>query len=292
MYYSRRKGPHAAAVRCDTIIAVLILWLLLPVSASPAGEPASGEMVTDRPDFTESTEVVGPWMLQIEGGFTLARDSTGGTPSRSVGGPYPLLRLGLSRRLELRLETDGFLRESNLDSARTRRASGLSDLAVGAKLKLAEEGRVRPGFSIIPSLSLPTGNRRLTSSGYDPAINFAWSKGLSLGFDSGGNVKFTSVTSDGRRFLQRALSISFGHKLLARTAGFWEVYQISPRERGIPGLWIFDTGLTHALGRNTQIDLSVGRSLRPTTPTWFVSMGLAFRVPLRSQKRHDSEARP
>ncbi len=140
-------------------------------------------------------------------------------------------------------------------------------------------------FSIIPSLSLPTGSRQLTSSGYDPAINFAWSKNLPMDFDSGGNLKFTSVTSDGRRFLQRVLSVSFGHRLFAGTDGFWEVYQISPPDRDRAALWIFDTGLTHALGRNAQVDLSVGRSLRPTTPTWFVSAGFAFRAPLRSKAK-------
>jgi hypothetical protein len=151
-------------------------------------------------------------------------------------------------------------------------------------LKLADEGRVRPMFAVIPSLSLPAGSPRLTSSGYDPAINFAWSKSLPLGLDSGGNVKFKSVSSDGRRFLQRLLSVSFGHRLLADTGGFWEVYQISPPDRCRAGLLIFDTGLTRALGRNAQVDLSVGRSLRPTTPTWFVSAGLAFRVHLRSKQ--------
>jgi hypothetical protein len=292
MHTSRQQGTYAATVRRHTNIAVLILGLLLPGSAFAEGEPASGEIVADRPGLAESAEVVGPWMLQFEGGFTLARDSAGGTSSRSMGGPSPLLRLGLSRRLELRFETDGFLRESSLDSAPTQRVSGLADLGVGAKLKLVDEGKVRPMFSIIPSLSLPTGNRQMTSNGYDPAINFVWSKNLSRGFDSGGSVKFSSVTSDERRLLQRALSVSFGHKLLARTAGFWEVYQLSPPERDRSSLWIFDTGLTHALGRNAQIDLSVGRSLRPTTPTWFLSTGIAFRVPLRSTQRHASDTRP
>jgi hypothetical protein len=292
VYTSQQEDRNTNTARCSTIIVVPILWLLLPASASLAGEPESSGIVTDRPDFTESTEVVGPWILQLEGGFTLARDTTGATPIRSLGGPFPLLRLGLSRHLEFRLATDGFLRETSQESAHTQRTSGLSDLVVGAKLKLADEGRVRPMFAIIPSLSLPTGSRQLTSSGYDPAINFAWSKNLPVNFDVGGNVKFKSVSSDARRYVQRTLSVSFGHKLFAGSEGFWEVYQISPPERDRAGLLMFDTGLTHALGRNAQVDFSAGRSLCPTSPTWFVSTGLAFRAPLRSKSRHAPDARP
>ena len=292
MYTSQLEGHHTTTLSCRIIIGVVILWSLLPVPASRAADPASNGISTDRPDFTESTEVVGPWMLQIEGGFTLARDSTGGTPIRSLGGPFPLLRLGLSRRLELRLATDGYVRESIREAGQSGRASGLSDLVVGAKLKLADEGRVRPALSIIPSLSLPTGSRQVTSSGYDPAINFAWGKSLPVDFDSGGNVKLLSVTSDGRRFLQRVLSVSFGHRLFTGIEGFWEAYEISPPDRDRAGLLIFDTGLTHVLGRNALIDLEIGRSVRPATPTWFVGAGLAFRAPLRSKARHDSDAQP
>ena len=77
------------------------------------------------------------------------------------------------------------------------------------------------------------------------------------------------------------VSFSLGHGLFRNTAAYWEVYKIGPISKDGDDLWMFNAGLTHALGDNAQLDFSVGRSLSPTTPNWFVGVGFTIRSPLR-----------
>ncbi len=240
-----------------------------------------GNLVTDRPDFTESAEVVGPWVFQFEGGASVSGESPDGISVRSFGMPFALVRLGIAKKLELRFGTDGFLRETTKVLGQTARVSGMADVGIGAKLKLFDEGGTRPNLAIIPAVSLPSGSPEFTSSGYDPSINFAWAKSLPKGFGLGGNVKFQSSTEGEGRFFQHAVSFSLGHGLFGDTAAYWEVYQIGPMSKDGDDLWMFDAGLTHAVSDNAQLDFSVGRSLSPTTPNWFVGVGFAIRSRLR-----------
>ena len=76
----------------------LLLVLIMPVGTGVA-RAQSPEMVTDRPDQTESATVV-PWgLLQVETGYLFARD--GDVDGYAV--PGTLFRLGLGGRLELRI---------------------------------------------------------------------------------------------------------------------------------------------------------------------------------------------
>jgi hypothetical protein len=250
-----------------------------PEKVAPAS--SLGDLVTDRPDFTESAEVVGLWVLQFEGGATVSGESPDGVSVRTFGTPFALVRLGITEKLELRFGTDGYLQETTKVLESTTRVSGMADVGVGAKLKLLDEGETRPNLAIIPAISLPSGSQEFTSSGYDPSLNFAWAKSLPKGFGLGGNVKFQYSTEDEDRFFQHAVSFSLGLGLFGDTAAYGEVYQVGPITKDGHDLWMFDAGLTHALGNNAQLDLSVGRSLSPTTPNWFVGVGFAIRSRLR-----------
>ncbi len=78
------------------------LALLAPLSAI-AGDDG---IVTDRPDFVESSNVVGRGRFQIETSVLAERDKSDGVRARTYSMPT-LLRYGVGDVLELRLETDG-----------------------------------------------------------------------------------------------------------------------------------------------------------------------------------------
>src|SRR6185369_15747729 len=81
--------------------------IALVSSATISGVLPAQEMSTDRPDFTESTGLVGRGVFQFENGFTVAREH--GVHSLSDG--EFLVRVGVSRRAELRFGAEGFLNE-------------------------------------------------------------------------------------------------------------------------------------------------------------------------------------
>jgi hypothetical protein len=227
------------------------------------------EISTDRPDFTESVETVAPGLIQFEDGFTT--ESEAGT--RRFSTPELLLRVGLTRRLELRFGDEGLLSERTTGSS----VHGRSDSEVAVKVRLWEQGRFRPAVSLIPILSLPTGHTYFSSHGYDPTLKIALAKDLRKGFSISGNLNFSRLSDPEGRYAQRALSCSLGHALAAGFSGYWEVFTFSPWDKGASAAWVLNTGVSHHIGRNVQVDVRVGKRVTDVGPNYFFGAGVAFR---------------
>jgi len=251
-----------------------------PATAT-APESGLGELVTDRPDFTESTEVVGKGVAQLETGIAYEGDGEDTARTRGLTTPQALLRIGFSQRAELRLGTDGFVSETAGVGAGAERTSGGSDFEVAAKFKLATEKQFGMDLAVIPIVSLPVGSSDFTSGGVDPTVKIAMARALPAGFDLSGNVNVSSLTEGDARFTQTAVSASFGHDLVKGWGGYWEVYGFSSVEKGGTAAWTFDTGISHLVGPNRQVDMTVGYGLTDAAPNWFFSAGFSLRGAFR-----------
>lgn len=117
-------------------------WAGLALAAERPPAAAEGGMVTDRPGFSESAQVVGRGMLQWESGFQFGRLGLDGERTTATVGPYPLLRLGVSRRVELRFSGDGYRRERRGGEA----VRGVTDFVVGGEGEGVGAGAVATGF--------------------------------------------------------------------------------------------------------------------------------------------------
>jgi hypothetical protein len=253
-------------------------------TTAPEQEPGLGELVTDRPDFTESAEVVAPGVAQLETGISYEGDGAGAARTRGLTMPLALMRIGLGHRTELRLGADGFVSQSEGLGAAALRTNGGSDFEVAAKVRLAGEKQIGFDLAVIPIVSLPVGSEGFTSGGVDPTVKIAMARSLPAGFDLSGNVNVSSLTDGADRFTQTALSASFGHDLVKGWGGFWEVYGFSAEERGGRASWTFDTGISHPIGPNRQVDFSIGYGLTEAAPDWFVSAGFSLRGAFRRMR--------
>lgn len=238
------------------------------VCAAQDREPGgkAPELVSDRPDFTESSEVVGRGYWQWESGIGLER--RGGTVSAAFGAP--LLRIGATRRVELRFGSDGLMRER-------AGVTGMSDTQFGFKYKIAQETKYKPAMALVTMISAPVGHSAYSSAGTDPEIKFTWAKSLVKGFEAAGNANWASLTIDGTRLRQKALTLSVSRDLARNIAGYWEVFGFSADELGGGKSIAFQTGITRAAGENAQVDFSVSRRLTAAGPDWAGSIGLVVR---------------
>jgi len=229
------------------------------------------ELVTDRPDFTESSEVVGHRVVQIESGLTLEQTDR---QTRQVTAPQMLVRVGVGSRFEFRFAGDGFVSQSLQTPSGHVRTSGRSDLEIGGKFKFADADRAGLDLAVIPFLSLPTATNGFSSNGYDPGFKLTAARDLPRGFGLSGNVNFADVTSEMGRTWQREASLSLGHSLGGPFGAYWETY----------GTLIgggcdctVNTGVSVALGGNGQLDMEVGRGISGQAQDWFVGVGFAVR---------------
>lgn len=236
-------------------------------------------MSADRPGFSNGVDVLASGILQLEGGFSLSGRTEGASVDRSFIGGSPLIRLGIGHRTELRFGGDGVRLDSHRSGEVRERARGASDFSVGAKHQLTPERGARPALTLIAAVSLPAGDRSVTSSGVDPTLELSWSKSLRREIVAGGSFSFASLTESGERYSQRAASFQLARRVWRKWQGFWEGYLVAPVSRSGDRAWTFDTGLSIPAGRNAQFDVSIGQQISPFVRCWFVAAGFAVRRP-------------
>lgn len=237
--------------------------------AQPPASPDDGtEMTTDRPGFNAPAAVVGAGVVQLELGWSTAhlRDRTYASTL-----PQPLLRVGVSRLIELKVASAGLAAACVLDC----QWHG-ADVSVGGRVVLPIEPL---GFAIAASggVSLPTGNFEVSSDHVDPQgvlhVDHALGGSLELSY----NYQVTRILDDDpdRAFTRH------GHGLaLGGSAGRWTPYvglAWRPQHVGgrVPCLAQAGTGVRVA--RDVQVDITLDHGLNTVEPSWGVSAGVSVR---------------
>ena len=252
------------------IVRSLLLLLIVATSGTGIVAAQSPDLVTDRPDQTESATVVPKGLVQVETGYLFTRD--GNVDSYEV--PGTLFRIGLGGRLELRLGHAGAIGGGG--------KHGAGDTNVGVKVNLLE-GRdgPKPELAILGGLSFPTGDHGFSSDGIDPSFLFSFahalSPKLSLGYNIGMSWESFSDQSSRDAFILYSLVLGVG--VTDRLSTFLELFG-DRQNTGVTATGVsIDGGLTFLLTDNVQLDVYVGKGLREPADDVFVGTGLSFRLP-------------
>ena len=114
----------------------------------------SQNIITDRPDQTESSSTIPLKSLQIEAGVLFQK--SGGVQSNAY--PSILWRYGIAEKFELRLLT-----QYETNKANAIKNSGLSDIQIGTKIQLFQKENVNTEIAFLSHLIIPTAKRELTN---------------------------------------------------------------------------------------------------------------------------------
>lgn len=233
------------------------------------------ELITDRPDQTESAVTVGAGRLQIETGFLYQYDNNNGLIREDLVYNSSLLRLGLLNNMELRL---GFeLGESRLKNANNEH--GITDnfwapVTLGLKTEITEQKGLLPEMAILTTFILnDLGDESFSGmyTGFDFRLAAAHqvSDNFGLGYNLG------AEWSGGAPAPMYFYSVAAGLSLTPSLAYFIEPYgYISPA--GTPE-HMLDTGVTWLILDNLQFDLGGGIGLSEAAPDYFISTGLSWK---------------
>jgi len=263
--FAREAGPQPPPRRGLPLLLAAVL-LSAPCRASLQDEEP---LETDRPDFSETSSVVGPGRLQIETSVLRELREGRGGDERALFTPT-LFRVGVNPRWEARLETGGYSR-LRLFQARpgALTTSGYSPLDLGVKHRLQEprEGSRRPALSGLLHLGLPTGSgvfatRRLTA---ETKLLADWD--LAPRWGLGANVGLALAEDDAAEtFLSGLFTAALARELTSQLRVYGEVvFQGPEQDRGGTAL-LFDGGFAYLLNPNTQFDVAVGTGLSGRTP--------------------------
>jgi len=251
-----------------SFVAAVAALVVLAGSAAAQSEP----IVTDRPDFTESTSVVPRGMLQVEGGYTFER--AGAVHTHAIG--EVLGRVGLLDALELRIGLNSY----TITSVAGGSSTGVEDASLGVKLGLLRRdghGAAFPEAALIVATGLPTGGSAVTAGGWEPEAKLALGWDLSERLGVAANLNAASLHGNGGRTGELAGSVSFGYSLTDRIGSYAEYYGFYPTSGPGADTHFANAGLTYLLTDDFQVDARVGHNLGSPEGDYFFGIGLARR---------------
>lgn len=206
------------------------------------------QIITDRPDQTESSSVIGSGNFQIESGFLLETDHNN---NKNILLPTNLLRFGLSDQLELRLVNEFSMVAEEQETT----FSGMNDLQIGVKLSLTNDESKSTQIAILDHLIVPSGSNNLTDNSYGISHKFSVSHevpnfdlGYNIGYDyfEGGSDALTYSLALGKAIHEKM-------SVYIEPYGSWEnleTFQLNA-----------DSGFTYLMKENLQADFSFGLGL-------------------------------
>ncbi|MCG8404900.1 MAG: transporter [Phycisphaerales bacterium] len=248
--------------------------------------PIDDTLVTDRPDFTESTLTIPYGRVQLEAGYTYVYDSGDGVRSQAHTYPEMLFRIGLVEDVELRLgwvgweHTEEVFRTRN-DVGRTvgvrDRSDGGGDMDIGFKFHLLDQDGWVPDFGIIVNASIPTGSDAHSSGDVDPGLILLWAYDLTDEFAVAGNVNFAVPTSENGRYFETSTSLSFGYSITDKLGTYVEYFGFYPSDRNQADTHFINGGFTYLITNNFQLDVRVGMGLNDEADDLFTGAGFSWR---------------
>lgn len=234
------------------------------------------EMITDRPDATESPNVVPKGFLQLETGGFYESFEENSSKTETIGYNTSLFRYGILSNFELRVgfnfeETRFSLNGVENDNV----ASGFSPLLFGFKAHISEEKGWMPEFGILGHLYLPFtagSDFKPETTGVDFRLSFAHtlSEKSSLAYNIGAQLGNDSPE------LAYLYTLSYAYSILENFGFYAEIYGDLPENSSANHFW--DAGLTYNLKTNVQLDATVGKSITDGQDL-LLSAGISIRIP-------------
>ena len=272
----------------------------------PNGNGANGEaeeedaIVTDRPDFTESSKTVGKGRVQLETGYTFVRDRANASLRTGHSYPETLLRVGMfAEWFEFRLGQNFANERTAMPDGSVLSSAGAEDLYVGFKLALTEQQKWLPEMGLIVQMTVPSGSRNVSAGEVLPGINWLYGWDVIrdrisiagstqanrmtgavflLAFDGAGQPLEPVIGK--HAYLQLAQSLTIGYTLTKKLSAYTEWFAFFPHSALDPEVGpehYLNGGFTYKFTPNTQFDIRAGFGLNWHADDFFAGSGFAFR---------------
>ncbi|MBN8569854.1 MAG: transporter [Ignavibacteria bacterium] len=249
----------------------------------------SQEIITDRPDKSESVETVGKNKLQIETGIEYSLFKTeldafvpGTLSIRIFTLPTTLVRFGVLKNLELRLGFDFDFANSSLDyplqpglSNSQTTSLTLNPPTLGAKFEVAKGKGVVPDFSVLGTVKIPNvGDEVKQVKYFTPEFVLLFSNEINEKIGIGYNIGVE--WSDDLEEKNYFYSVSTGYSITPRLGTFFEFYgdlktDIKNSSQNIDG------GFSYLIKNNLQVDIYGGLGLTEEANNFILGTGIAYK---------------
>lgn len=222
------------------------------------------QIITDRPDQTESSSTVGNGNLQIETGFLIAFEGEAERSDRQILAPTSLFRYGITENVEIR-----FLSQFEARRNGNTHIHGISDLEIGTKIQIFKREDKNTEIAFLSHLILPTGTAELSDDEFGTinklsvshAANDRVGIGYNLGYDYFG-------TGKGNLTYSLAIGVGVNDKVGIYVEPYGEFTDFTEYISN------FDAGMTYLANENLQFDFSFGTGINQRMN--YLSLGFSW----------------
>ena len=224
------------------------------------------QIVTDRPDQTESSSTVGGGNLQIESGILVGFAGEGNASSRQVLAPTTLFRYGITKGIELRFVNQFETQKTLFQDKSTQ---GISDLEIGTKIQLFQKEDVNTEIAFLSHLILPIGATAFTNEKFGVINKLSIAHDLSENMALGYNIGYNYFgTGKGDLTYSVALGVGVNDKVGIYVEPYGDLVEFKDLVVN------FDAGFTYLVNPDLQLDFSFGTSA--TEQMNYVSAGVSW----------------
>lgn len=229
----------------------------------------SQQIITDRPDQTESSSTVPKGSLQIEMG--LVAQSMEDNAINSFAGPSTLLRYGITDWIELRIFNQYESHKIEYWGIDDRKINGFSDIEIGTKVQLFKKEGVNTEIAFLSHAVIPTAKDELTNDKIGTINKLSIAHELTERLGLGYNIGYDYVGQTHAFTYSAALGFGITESL----GGYVEPYGVYA-EQGFFESY-FDFGLTYLTSDNFQLDASYGFGMN--NDMQYFSAGFSWNIP-------------
>lgn len=226
-------------------------------------------ITTDRPDQTETADIVPKGHFQAEIGFVHQSESE---DSEEFSLPSTLWKYGVNNIFEIRVITE-YAYNKETDSI----ARGFKPVIAGLKMNLCHEKGILPETSIITQVKISKlASKDFKAKYLAPDILLLFQNTVNDKIDIGYNAGAIWDSETGKPTYEYTLSPNI--KVSDKMKVFFESFAyILPHER--PDHWV-DAGLMFLLTKNIQLDVAGGYELSAHNHyhAYYETVGLSFRI--------------
>ena len=247
---------------------------------APAESAVDDYINPDRPGIADGSNVVGVGRFQIETGVQEEFRHSGGEPDRTILLPT-LLRLGLSKDWELRVETTGAYiwdRVSDPASGLTK-SRGTDPVSLGVKYHFQDTaGLSQPSLGLILRVFAPSGSGPFKTRHTTADLRLAADWDIAPKWSLNPNLGVAVYESGGRTYEAGLFATTLNYNPSPILNFFVDTGVQSPETKGGRTSVICDVGVAYIVGHDIQLDASVGTGAAGMTPPHpFVSVGISKR---------------
>jgi len=249
------------------ILNILIIILIFSTKL------AAQEIITDRPDQTESSTSI-PWKsIQIEAGLQLSNSKDFGISEKEFVFPTVLFRYGVFRRIELRMVNQlERVKNESLNYSTT----GFSDIELGVKFQILKKEDINTQIAFLTHLVIPSAKEGISNDKFGMVNKIAVSHNLSDNIGLGYNLGYDYFgTGKGNLIYSAAVGWGLSDRFSVYAETFGAAGEFSD--------WIvnIDAGATFLIQNNLQLDFSFGTGLNHKMN--YLSLGFSWNIGIRAE---------